>query len=81
MNVNNEHRPGPNLLTLVKDGEKYLFAYDDASQKALLGVFGTFAKSPELNFSWHDAAALSQKVRKNEAKRLSNARLPELRTG
>ena len=81
MKNNDRTEQRPNVVTLVKDGEKYLFAYDDTSQKALLGVLGSFARNPELNFSWHDAAILSRKIRENETKRLSNARLSELRAG
>ena len=69
MRTSDKNKRWPNFITLVKEGEKYLFAYDDASRKALLGVFGGFAKTPDLNFSWHDAAVLSRKVRENEANR------------
>lgn len=55
---------GVNVLALVKDGERYVFLYDDDSSAALLQTLGKFAASPELNFSWYDAAVLSQKVRK-----------------
>ncbi len=51
------------VFTLVKDGEKYIFRFDDRSQRQLLGVFGRFAANPELNFSWHDAAVASKKLR------------------
>jgi len=51
------------VLTIVKGREKYVFRYDDASRKALLGVFGRFAASPELSFSWHDAAVMTVKAR------------------
>ena len=81
MKTNDKHERWPNLITLVKEGEKYLFAYDDASRKALLGVFGSLAKNPDLNFSWHDAAVLSRKVRENEATRLCSPRSRELRAG
>lgn len=81
MKTDDNNEPWSNCITLVKEGEKYLFAYDDASRKALLGVFGSFAKNPELNFSWHDAAVLSRKVRENEAKRPCSSRSRELRTG
>ena len=55
------------ILILAKGGEKYIFAYDDASRKALLGVFGRFAADSDLSFSWHDAAVLSKKVREKKA--------------
>ena len=53
-----------NVLALVKDGERYVFLYDDDSYETLLQTLGKYAADPELNFSWYDAAVLSQKVRK-----------------
>jgi hypothetical protein len=53
-------------LTLAKEGEKYVFKFDRPRQQALLGVFGRFAANPDLNFSWHDAAVLSRKIREKE---------------
>lgn len=81
MNANEKNKKWPNIITLIKEGEKYVFAYDDGSRKALLGVFGSFAKNPQLNFSWHDAAVLSRKVRENAAKRLCSPPPRKLRTG
>jgi hypothetical protein len=53
-----------NVLALVKDGERYVFLYDEASIPTLLQTLGRYAADPELSFSWYDAAVLSQKVRK-----------------
>lgn len=53
-----------NVLALVKDGERYVFMYDEHSIPQLLQTLGKFAADPELNFSWYDAAVLSQRVRK-----------------
>lgn len=53
-----------NVLALVKDGERYVFLYDDRSLPQLLQTLGKFAADPELSFSWYDAAVLSQKVRR-----------------
>ena len=65
-------------LTLAKNGEKYIFRYDQPSRKVLLGVFGRLAANSDLNFSWHDAAVLSKRIReKEEVLRLK----PELRIG
>lgn len=58
-----------NILTLAKNGERYVFTYDLASSKALLGVFGRYAANPELIFSWHDAAVLSKKMREKDKHR------------
>lgn len=55
---------GVNVLALVKDGERYVFLYDDDSSAALLQTLGRYAADPELSFSWYDAAVLSQKVRR-----------------
>lgn len=53
-----------NVLALVKGNERYIFLYDDANRARALRVLGRFASSPDLSFSWYDAAILSQKIRK-----------------
>ena len=53
-----------NVLALVKGSERYIFLYDDRNRANLLRVLGRFASSPDLSFSWYDAAVLSQKVRR-----------------
>jgi hypothetical protein len=55
---------GINVLALVKDGERFVFLYDDSSCAQLLQTLGRYAADPEMNFSWYDAAVLSQKVRR-----------------
>lgn len=55
---------GINVLALVKDGERFVFLYDDQSGPQLLQTLGRYAADPEMNFSWYDAAVLSQKVRR-----------------
>lgn len=57
---------GVNVLALVKDGERFVFLYDDESSATLLQTFGRFAADSELSFSWYDAAILSRKVRRLE---------------
>jgi hypothetical protein len=57
---------GINVVALVKDAERYIFLYDNESVPSLLQTLGRFASSPELSFTWYDAAVLSQKVRKLE---------------
>ena len=54
---------GVNMIALTKDGERFVFLYDDNSPGELLRTFGQYAADPELNFSWYDAAVLSQRVR------------------
>lgn len=53
-----------NVLALVKDGERFVFLYDEQSIATLLQTLGRYAADPELSFSWYDAAVLSQKVRR-----------------
>lgn len=53
-----------NVLALVKDGERFVFLYDETSVSTLLQTLGRYAADPELSFSWYDAAVLSQKVRR-----------------
>jgi hypothetical protein len=55
---------GINVIALAKDGERFVFLYDDDSGPQLLQTLGRYAADPELNFSWYDAAVLSQKVRR-----------------
>ncbi len=51
-------------LGFVKGSEKYIFMYDDASKVEVLRVLGRFASNSELgDFTWFDAAVLSQKIR------------------
>ncbi len=52
-----------NVLAMVRDGQRYVFLYDDASVDALRAKMAEFAEDPELDFTWHDAATLSRRVR------------------
>lgn len=52
-----------NVLALVRDGQKYIFLYDDNSVQQVLSQLADFAGDPELDFTWYDAATLSQRVR------------------
>lgn len=56
-----------NVLALVKGNERYVFLYDDGSRAEALRALGRFASNPELNFTWYDAAILSQKIRQQNA--------------
>jgi hypothetical protein len=68
---------GVNVLALVKDGERYVFLYDEDSSASLLQTLGRFASNPELNFSWYDAAVLSQKVRRLKREEMPRERFRE----
>ena len=52
-----------NVLAMVKGNERYVFLFDDGSRAETLRVLGRYASNPELSFSWHDGAVLSQRIR------------------
>lgn len=52
-----------NVLALVRDGQRYVFLYDDNSVETVLSKLAEFASDPELDFTWYDAAMMSQRVR------------------
>jgi len=53
-----------NVVALVKGEERYIFLFSDQRKGELLRTLGKYASNSQLNFSWYDAAVLSQKVRK-----------------
>jgi hypothetical protein len=55
--------PELNVLVLIKDRERYVFAYDDAHRAEMFRTLGRFASDPELSLTWFDAAMLSSKAR------------------
>ena len=57
-----------NVLALIKGTERYVFLYDDSSRAETLRVLGRYASSPDLSFTWYDAAVLSQKIRQESQK-------------
>jgi hypothetical protein len=56
-----------NVLALLKGEERYIYVYDDASRAELIDVFRDQAADPGLNFSWFDAAVLTDKARQQAA--------------
>lgn len=58
-----------NVLALVRDGQRYVFLYDDNSIHTVLGTLSEYAADPELDFSWYDAAVLAQRIRKIRSER------------
>lgn len=51
------------ILALEKNGEKYVWFFEDTQRAEVLRSLGQFASNKELAFSWYDAAVLSGKVR------------------
>lgn len=54
-----------NVLALVKGQERYIFLYDDTQRAEALRTLGRYASSPDLSFTWYDAAVLSRKIRQS----------------
>ncbi len=65
-----------NVLALVKGEERFIFLYTDQNKTETLRTLGRFASDPAINFSWYDAAVLSQRLRKNESDNLSRLDQP-----
>ncbi|MBL8890745.1 MAG: hypothetical protein JNL67_12270 [Planctomycetaceae bacterium] len=68
-----------NVLALVKGEERFIFLYTDSNKSETLRTLGRFASDPEINFSWYDAAVLSQRLRQNQTTEVSRTEpaLPE----
>ena len=71
---------GVNVLAMVKDGQRYVFLYDDTSGPRLLETFGRYAADPELDFSWYDAAVMSQRVRNIQRQRIAEQAAADAQT-
>lgn len=52
------------VLAIVKGDERYVFLFDDEHRAETLRTLGRYASNTELSFSWHDAAKLSNEIRK-----------------
>ncbi|WP_145307454.1 hypothetical protein [Gimesia fumaroli] len=52
-----------NILVLVKGAERFCFAYDNASTSELQRILRQYAADESMNFTWSDAAMLSQRAR------------------
>ena len=59
------NEPTINVLALIKGREKYVFLFGSSRSEIgeILRQFGRWASSPELSFTWYDAAVLSQRAR------------------
>jgi hypothetical protein len=52
-----------NVLALYKGNERYVFVYDDEAHEPLIDALRDQAADPNLNFTWFDAAILTEKAR------------------
>ena len=51
-----------NVLGMVHGEHRFVFIYDDQSIETILETLEQYAADPDLDFSWHDAAVLTQRV-------------------
>ncbi len=63
-----------NVLALLKGEERYVFVYNEENRSETMRTLGRYASNPELNFSWYDAAVLSQKMRRESHRESLSAR-------
>jgi hypothetical protein len=56
-----------NVLALIKDEERYVYVYDDASRDMLLRYFRQQAADANLGLNCFDAAVLTQKAHEQAA--------------
>lgn len=56
--------PYVNVITLHRDGEHYVFMFDDRNVASTLKALGRMATNPELNFTWYDAAVISKHIKR-----------------
>ena len=61
-----------NVLALVRDDHRYVFLYDDHSVREVLSRLSASASDPDSEFTWYDAAMLSQRVRRMAEQRERN---------
>lgn len=59
-----DSREDVNVVGLVKGDERFIFVFRDDGRAEALRTLGRFAADPDLNFTWYDAATLSQRIRK-----------------
>ena len=56
--------PEIHCVTIGNDRETFIFLFTAARANELLATLARFAADPELEFSWHDAAVISQRARR-----------------
>lgn len=65
------------VLALAKGVERYVFVFHSEYRAEVIRILARFASNPELNFSWYDAAVLTQRVRQGNPKSDSRDSLPK----
>ena len=53
-----------NVVTHYKVTERFVFRFDDANRSQILKEVAHLAANPQIDFTWFDAALVSNKIRK-----------------
>jgi len=51
-----------NVIGLEKGEERFVFLFPKEKRAEAIKAVGTMATNEEINFSWYDAAVISQKI-------------------
>ena len=62
-----------NRIRYDQDCERYIIRFDGESSDVLLQTLGEMAADKDLNYTWYDAAILSQRIRKMREETLQSA--------
>lgn len=54
---------GDYLVSITRNGQTYMFIYRDGMRTDMLRQIGKMAADPSIDFSWYDAALVSQRIR------------------
>ena len=57
-------KPGLNRLERQRDGETFVFRFDEKSKDKLRQMLGIMAADKDLPLNWYDTAVISQEVRR-----------------
>ena len=68
------------VVALVKGEERFIFLFNEQRKGELLRTLGKYASNTEINFSWYDAAVLSQKARNATKQPPATVDFPKLNT-
>jgi len=50
------------VVALIKGEERFVFLFPEENRSEAIRAVGTMATNEDINFSWYDAAVLSQKI-------------------
>jgi hypothetical protein len=67
---------GMRQVVLVKDGQRFVFRYEQGEESKVLASLMQMAKDPDNQLDWFDAAVLSHQMGRRMSKRLEQLLKP-----